>query len=160
MAYPDDNTKPKKLRVLEALQSVVGAVNPGNGYKHEIRAAHLYDRGEIVLGGQFPCAVVAPSGTDRHNTRLSCGFSEHRLDVSIAVLSRVMTGSSKYKEDMHWLCADVIKAIEDNIQLGGEAVFCEVTADQVYDLGEGETVAAAEVNVAIKYRHAIGNPSL
>ena len=160
MAYPDDNPKPKKLRVLEALRQTIADISQAAGYKYYIQRAHLYQGAEVALGSAFPAAVLYPANVDRSTRRINCAATEHSLQVAINVLLRVNTGSTAWRDQLHWLVADVTKAIDDNVQLGGEAVYCQVESDQVYDLGEGETIAAAEVIVSILYRHATGNPSL
>jgi len=160
MAYPDDGVKPKKLRVLEELRQAIANISVDNGYKYYIRRAHLYEGGEVALGSAFPAAVLYPSNVDRSVRRINCAATEHNLQVAINVLLRVNTGSTAWRDQLHWLVADVTKAVDDNVQLNGEAVYCQVESDQVYDLGEGETIAAAEVIVSIVYRHATGNPSL
>jgi len=158
MAYPNTNTKPKKLRVIEALKTTLETIT-GSGFKHTIKRVHLFDGDEVVLGDSMPAIVIIPESGDESDTRLMCGAVEHYVRVTCTIASRVTPGSTQYKEDLHWLVADVTKALEADSQLGGEAVSALISEDQVYDVGSNEPVAVAEVRVDIRYRHTVGDPS-
>ena len=159
MAYPFD-LAPKKLRVLEALQANLQDIRKANSFHHDVRGVFIYQGERVLTGTAMPVIVIAPVSRDEHTRRLGCAQVEHSLPVSLYLALDVMPGSEAWHAEMTWLVADVVKTIEDDIQLGGLAVFHEVSGDEIFDVGAQDKLAVAQVDVSISYRHQVGNPTV
>lgn len=158
MAYPL-TADPKQQQMLDELVNVLEGITQTNGYHHDVLKVHVYEGHEIVLGSAMPSVVVVPLTAARRTQTVVCAEASYRWDLALVLNLRVIKGSDAWKREIAWLVSDVTKAIDDNIQLNGTAVYCEVLEDEVFDLGAMGQISQAEVTIGVEYRQAIGDPT-
>ena len=156
MAYPLDGN-PVIARILETIRTNVEAIAMPN-YHHDVNKAFVYEGRQLVIGTQNLAAIVVPQD-DTISGHLSCNRTEHLTTIAVIGAIRLMPGSEDWKIQAQWFNADVIRAISQDQQLGGDAVYWEPTSQDVFDAGQ-EDVAIAQVVTRVNYRHVFDNPSL
>lgn len=161
MAYPHDLT-PKKLRVIEKLRDNLADIRQQNNYFTDVERAVVYQGEDIVLGMEMPAVVLVPETADEHTDRMICATAEHLWTIALLLVLRIGPGvpSETWNTAITWFVADAIKAVEDDIQLGGLATYVEVSTDEVFDVGPDDQIVEAKVTVDVHYRHKIGDPSV
>lgn len=156
MAYPSDGD-PVADRILETLRTNMAAIAAGS-YHHTVNAAFIYEGRQITTGTQGTVIIVVP-GLDDTSGFTSCIKNEHLWTVQLVGAIRFMPSSGDWKTQGRWLLADMVRALSQDMQLGGDAVYAEPISEDLFDAG-GDTVAVCQLTIRINYRHLFDNPSL
>lgn len=156
MAYPNDGD-PVVQRLLETLVTNMAAIKPPS-YHHTVNQAYLYEGRQITTGTQA-CVVIVVPGQDDTSGFLSCIRNEHLMSVNVVGALKFMPLSSDWKKQGRWLLADMVRAVAQDIQLGGDAVYAEPKSEDLFDAGS-DTVAVCQLTLLVSYRHRFDNPTL
>ena len=156
MAYPNDGD-PVVERLLERLRADIAAIATPN-YHHDVTEAYVFEGRSMSIGPHPLVAIIIPQ-TDTVTGFLSCNSTEHDLQVAVIGTIRLMPNSADWKTQGQWFNADVIRAVSQDIQLGGNAVYCEPQSQDLFDAGSNN-IAVAQVTLRVNYRHVYDNPSL
>lgn len=156
MAYPSDGD-PVADRILETLRTNMAAISAGS-YHHTVNQAFVYEGRQITAGTQGTVIVVVP-GPDESSGFTSCIQHDHLWTVQIVGAIRFMPTSGDWKTQGRWLLADMVRAVSQDMQLGGDAVYCEPVSEDLFDAG-GDSVAVCQLTLRINYRHQYDNPSV
>lgn len=156
MAYPLDGD-PVIQRLLETLVADMAAIQEPS-YHHNVDAAYLYEGRQITTGTQSTVVIVVP-GQDDTSGFLSCIKNEHLLSVSVVGALKFAATSGDWKKQGRWLLADMVRAVSQDMQLGGDAVYAEPKSEDLFDAGS-DTVAVCQLTLVVNYRHLFDNPSL
>lgn len=156
MVYPSGSLR--KLDVIDALAETLRGISVNEGYYHTVKQVHVYRDEELVLGTAMPAIIIVPETSDRFERVLSCAAVQHAISFSLVLSIRVIAGAP-WRESLEWLVADVTRALELDLQLGGSAVYAEIESTDVYDVAVGGDFAQAQVVVAVEYRHALADPT-
>lgn len=161
MVYPV-NLVPKKVRILEAMQANLSAIKKHAAYRTDVQRVAIFEGEDILFGRSLPAIVIVPATKDEHELRFTNVQVAHTFTVALALAISFQpnTETSLWHTQITGLVEDVVKVIEDDIQLGGLAIFVEVTNDEVFDIAPDDQIAEAEVTVTMEYRHTVGDPSV
>lgn len=156
MAYPNDGD-PVVQRLLETLVADMAAIAQPS-YHHDVDRAFLYEGRQITTGAQKTVIIVVP-GQDDTSGFLSCIKNEHLLTISVVGAIKFMPTSTDWKKQGRWLLADMVRAVSQDMQLGGNAVYAEPKSEDLFDAGS-DTIAVCQLTLTVNYRHIFDNPSL
>lgn len=157
MVYPNDGD-PVVDRLLETLRSNVEAISVAGGYHHDVIGAYVFEGRQMTIGTHNLVAIIVPQ-TDTISGFLACNRTEHILQVAILGTLRLMPNSADWKTQAQWFNSDVLRALSQDVQLGGDAVYIEPQSQDLFDAGQ-ENIAVAQVICRVNYRHVFDNPSL
>lgn len=156
MAYPLDGN-PVIERILATLATNMEAIATP-AYHHDVTKAYVYEGRQLTVGTHPTTIIVVPQA-DQVSGFLSCNRTEHLTTVALVGVIHLMPGSQDWKTQGQWLIADMVRAISQDIQLGGDAVYCEPTSQDLFDAGQ-DNIAICQVTTQVNYRHVFDNPSL
>ncbi len=156
MAYPNDGD-PVVQRLLETLVVNMEAIKRPS-YNHDVDRAFLYEGRQITTGTQKTVIIVVP-GQDDTSGFLSCIANEHLFTVSVIGAIRFAPLTTSWKTQGRWLLADMVRAVSQDMQLSGDAVYAEPKSEDLFDAGS-DTVAICQLTLLVNYRHQFDNPSL
>lgn len=156
MAYPSDGD-PVAARILETLRTNMAAIAPSS-YHHTVNAAYVYEGRQIAAGNSVTTICVVP-GQDDASGFNSCILEEHLWQIAVVGVIRLVPNSESWKTQGRWLIADIKRAVSQDMQLGGDAVYAEPVSEDLFDAG-GDTIAVCQVVLRVNYRSQYDNPSL
>lgn len=157
MAYPNDGD-PIRLRCLTALEALLSGIRVSAGFHHDMRYVTILQSEKLASGPATPAAVIVDDGLDERVAELTCQV-EQAMPLSIFLVVRAAGGApGQWVREISWLLSDVVKALGDDVQLGGVATYVDMTGMHVYE-SPLDAMAAAELKVRIVYRHLNTDPA-
>jgi hypothetical protein len=152
---------PKKVRILGALKTNLEAIKKQNSYRTDVARVAVYEGEDLLLGRSLPAIVIVPNSKDIHEPRFTDVQVAHSFEVALSLAMSFLpnTTTSTWHSAITGLVEDVVKVVEDDIQLGGLAVFVEVVDDEVFDIAPEDQIAEAQVTLTMEYRHTVGDPA-
>ena len=149
---------PVKQQVLNQLRDNLGAITTvGGGYKHIVRRSEVFGGQEIQLGRSLPAVVVVPD-KDTVSQYLSCQRIESVMEVTVYAAVRVTPGSAAWRSSVEFLLADIRKAVNADMQLGGKATYIDLVGEDLPELVDNN-IAVGQVHLRVAYRHDFDNPN-
>jgi hypothetical protein len=155
MAYPRDGL-PIRQRCLEQLRDAFGDIRRSNGYHHDMAVSLIYQAEQLATGGAMPAVVIVDEGRDERIDENICQIT-HSMPLSIYVAIRVVPGAD-WTRELSWLVSDIQKAVDDDNQLGGLALYTEVSGPLTYE-SPIDNIATSELKLDVVYRMKVGNPT-
>lgn len=123
------------------------------GYTVNIAKVRRWN-GDTLDINEFPSIIVAPTGENHDDSRLSLISSV--MSVSLYLVLR----SSNWQTEINKFLADMRVAITADVTRGGYAVTTRILSDQVYDVSRTtDPVASASVDLEILYRTLYEDPT-
>jgi hypothetical protein len=155
MAYPRDGL-PIRQRCLENLRGALEDIRRSNGYHHDVAVAYLYQSEKLATGTAMPAVVIVDEGRDERIDENTCQAT-HLMPLSIYVGLRAVPGAD-WTRELSWLVSDVQKAVDDDYQLGGLALYTDISGPLTFETPI-DNIASAEIKLEVAYRQSIGNPA-
>lgn len=142
----------RKTQILDALLDLLATINTGNGYERNVRSVHRSAAG-IPAQASMDSICIMSADQDKLGD----------LEPVVPVLMRVrifalVRESTDLEAAVDALEADIEKAIGTSRQLGGLAIDTKVTAARELVSEELEGLGGTDMDIEIRFRHAIGNP--
>lgn len=155
MAYPLDGA-PKRWQILEALKAKLEVIATPL-YHHDVKSVNIYETQRMALGTAMPAIAIVP-GEDTLVRSLSCYAEDRSLGVDVYGAIRHGTRDDSWKVECNWLMSDIRRALSQDLQLDGTALWVEFNEQAVFDAVDSN-FAVCSVGLSVVYRHAFDDPT-
>ena len=142
----------RKTQILDALVTLLRTITVANAYERNVRTVHRSAAGLPAMATTDAICIV-------YVDQIKLTKLEPVTPVTMTVhLLAVVRERQDLEQAVDALEADIEKAIGTDPQLGGLALDTKVVAAHECVSEELEGLGGSEMEIEIKYRHAIGNP--
>ena len=155
---------PVDVRLVDDVVAKLEAITSANDtfYSDPRRVYRLY--GNAIEVSEVPCFIVTPIATEHSH---DCPNGTERMDLKLAITAVCEpTHDGALDEDysevdrvIRRMCADVRKALLADMQRGGLALDTIIVSTDIFEAVQSQPVAAAEMVVAIPFRHLTADPT-